>query len=98
MYKTTPLGKSMNFYSNFDWTLSGSDTEVPFFLIPWTEDHSINAKISQRVEKEKKECRHGIESTIFCVKMKIICEIKFSQFDQKVIQASVIMVMEISGN
>ncbi len=65
----------------------GTDSEVPYLLIPENEETAIVKKIIDKLEQETRECtQQPLETTIFGKTVKITSEIKHSQFDRSLIE------------
>ena len=65
----------------------GTDSEVPYFLIPAKEDYDVVQEITYRLEKEQRDCtQQPLEITVFGKKISVTCEIKHSQFDRSLIE------------
>ena len=65
----------------------GTDSEVPYFIIPEKEDNDTVKILIDKLEQETKECtQQPLETTIFGKKIKVTSEIKHSQFDRSLIE------------
>lgn len=64
----------------------GTDSEVPYFILPHKEETEIVKLITDKLEYELRECQQPLETTIFGKSVTIIPEIKHSQFDRSVIE------------
>ena len=65
----------------------GTDSEIPYFLIPSKEDEETVREITYRLEKEQRECtQQPLQIKVFGRSVTVYCEIKHSQFDRSLIE------------
>ena len=65
----------------------GTDSEVPWFLIPEKEETAIVKQIVDKMERETLECtQQPLETTIHGQTIKVSSEIKHTQFDRSLIE------------
>ena len=65
----------------------GTDSEVPYFIIPSKEDDETVQEITYRLEKEQRDVtQQPLEIIVFGKKISVHCQIKHSQFDRSLIE------------
>ena len=65
----------------------GTDSEIPYFLLPHKEDDETVQKITDKLEQEQRECTNQpLQISVFGRTVTAHCEIKHTQLDRSLIK------------